>query len=119
MSDLKRPDETVLKAAHRAAVDSIPDHLHSYERDVERAVDEAIRVVVSDLQAMLFPEKYPGYDPDHVHWSSDQEPWPIYDSTTHTVTYTPPVFMWTADTIEWVAQWCDHRLRELEPGDTL
>jgi hypothetical protein len=62
------------------------------------AADEAIRVVVTDLQAMLSPEEHPGYDPEHVFWGS-HEPGD------------GEVFEWSAETIEWVSEWAARLLK--------
>jgi hypothetical protein len=86
---------TLLTAARRAAASHISP---------PRKPDAALRVVLEDLHAMLFPEQHPGYDPDHVYWQdhdvndpSDRDP-----------------FQWSSETIEWVATWLEHCLAGLE-----
>lgn len=50
---------------------------------------------------MIYPERYPEghplHDADHVHWSSDPAP--------------DEPFQWSADTIEWVADVVERRLK--------
>lgn len=66
----------LLNKAYIAAYDSLPETALVEEADIERAVYEALKVVVTDLQALLYPEQYPGYDPDHIYWDGKDLPTP-------------------------------------------
>jgi hypothetical protein len=58
-----------------------------------RVADQVTMLIGKDLQAMLHPEDYPGYDPEHKFWRQDPEE--------------GDVFEWDAETIEWVDGWAD------------
>lgn len=103
---MKRPGEAVLEAARRAAADALHDARAAGENRSETgaaAADAAIRVITHDLLAMLNPELYPGYDPQHVYWDDHDPDDPRREP-----------FQWSADTIEWVSGWCERLSQEVE-----
>ena len=74
---MKRAGETVLEAARREATDTVQDATAAglAMRAVgAAAADAAIRVLTHDLRAMLNPELYPGYDPQHIYWDGVDPP---------------------------------------------
>ena len=56
----------------------------------ERIAIAPVRCALRDVHALMFPERYPGYDPEHMHWDGARPG-------------DGQVFEWDAGTIEIVA----------------
>lgn len=81
----------------------------------ENMVRAAIHIVAIDLRAMLHPELYPGYDPDHIFWDGFEE-----DSfeAIKQGSLDPGAFQWSADTTEWCSEWAQGLYEATLPKET-
>ena len=99
----------LLQRAHQAGSDAVADvewTCDEPEALIASIADAAVEVLVRDLDAMLFPERYPGHDPEHLYWEDHD---PAEDNA-------GDPFQWSADIPEWVADWIVQRRREMKAG---
>lgn len=87
----KTPEQTISDAIRQGIAEAISNVDDGIDTAVaERIAIASVRCALRDVHALMFPERYPGYDPEHMHWQGARPG-------------DGQVFEWDAGTIEIVA----------------